>query len=161
MTERNVDTPSGEAARPCRRKHVRHKSTLRAVLNSFVGQDDYGKRHDDPYGFWARRHQSRWLYVALAILVLCAADAILTLNILLHGGYEVNSVMAVLIETDIQLFAIAKIALTGAAVVVLVANHKYHFFRGLNIGHILKAVLVGYLLLIVYEVFLLRHLLFN
>ena len=36
-------------------------------------------------------------------------NAILTLNILTHGGYEVNSVMAILIATEIRLCAIAKI----------------------------------------------------
>ena len=158
MTERYIHPSSGET-HPCRRKTNRHASTLHALLKSFGGQDDYGKRHDDRYGFLARRHESHWLYLALAILVLCTTDAILTLNILLHGGYEVNSVMAVLIAKDVQLFAIAKIALTGIAVIVLVANNKYHFSRSLNIGHILKAVLAGYALLITYEVFLLRHLL--
>jgi len=59
----------------------------------------------------------QWLAVGMLILLLCSADALLTLTLISHGAVEVNPLMAPLVTgsgTGSHLDALAVIALWGA-----------------------------------------------
>lgn len=112
-----------------------------------------------------RRAESRVAYVdryswplmhcCLAIVLLSAADAFLTLNILANGGVELNGLMAILIEDNTQKFVSFKLALTSLAAIFLVIHHDFPVFIRFRCRHILYLVLLGYFSLIAYELVLL------
>ena len=144
----------------CRRRPRSTQEQLRQLmLAAFTSHSHYGRRREDRLGFLVQWHESRFLYLTLGVLILSALDAVLTLNILSLGGVEVNPVMDYLIHTDIQLFVGVKMALTGAALVVLVAQAQFRFLNRWRVEWLLRALLPAYLCLITYEVALITRLL--
>ena len=127
------------------------------IIHGFRSKKAYGRRKDDEFRPLLHWHDSKWLYVTLALLTLCTLDAILTLQILSMGGKEINAFMATLIHTDVKLFAWSKITLTAFGSVVLVAYNHLTVFRSFNVGHILLILLLGYFILIAYECYLLAE----
>jgi Domain of unknown function (DUF5658) len=102
-------------------------------------------------------HSSHLLIVAIAILLLCVGDAALTLVLLSAGALEVNPVMGLVVDRNAALFAVCKTTLTGGGVVLLVAMARYRFLRRFRVEVALYLVLGGYLLLIGYELWLMRR----
>ena len=72
---------------------------------------------------------------------------------------EANPVVAFVLDEYPRLFAVTKMGLTGAGVLVLVAVARARLFNVMRVGNLLHAVLVGYAALIVYEWWLLRSVL--
>ncbi len=104
------------------------------------------------------RHHPWLLVVAVAIVVLSAADAIFTLELIARGlVHEANPFMRWLMELDLQIFANFKLLLTGFAVVVLVACSTTRFLRRVPTHAILHSILFFYVGLIGYELFLLNR----
>ena len=102
-------------------------------------------------------HEPRWLAVAVVILVLSVADALLTLALLRHPGVlEANPLMALLMKGDPSSFAAVKFALTTAGVMLLTALARVRAFGRIPVSSLLCAVLVAYVVLVAYEVWLLR-----
>jgi hypothetical protein len=98
----------------------------------------------------------QWLGVAVGILLLCVADAVLTLTLISHGANEANPFMAPLVEGSGRAFAFWKMGLTGAGVAVLTLLARLRVFGG-PVGAILYIVLATYVILVTYELFLLRN----
>jgi hypothetical protein len=98
----------------------------------------------------------QWLAVGLTILLLSCADAVLTLTLIAHGANEVNPFMAPLVEGSGPAFAIWKMGLTGMGVFVLTMLARLRAFGG-SVGVILYIVLAAYVILVAYELFLLRN----
>jgi hypothetical protein len=94
--------------------------------------------------------------VAIGILLLSLADAFLTTVLLQGGADEVNPIMAVLIYRSVTMFAVLKMGMTGASVLLMVYLARYRFMRLLRVEWVLYAVLAGYVTLISYEVWMLR-----
>lgn len=93
---------------------------------------------------------------ALAIVVMSAMDAAFTLRLLEAGAVELNSLMAILIEQDVRKFIVFKLALTSLAVMLLVIHHDARVGQWLRVRHLHYATLVAYIVLIGYEMTLLR-----
>lgn len=91
----------------------------------------------------------------IAIILLSALDALLTLNILASGGIELNSFMAILIEDSTEKFVHFKLMLTSLALIFLVIHQGVELTAKLQVKHVLYLLLVGYAALISYEVVLL------
>jgi hypothetical protein len=98
----------------------------------------------------------QWLAVSMLILMLCGADAILTLTLISHGAQEANPLMAPLVAGDGRSFTFWKFGLTAAGVVVLTLLARLQFM-GRAVGVILYMVLGLYVILVGYELFLLRN----
>ena len=149
----------------CRRNSSCESSNLAdtpvavAIFRSLQAKNPYGRRKNDEFRALLHWHDSKWLYITLALLTLCTLDAILTLKILSFGGKEVNTFMAALINTDVELFAWLKITLTAFGSVVLVAYKHLTLFRVFNVGHVLLLFLGFYFMLITYECYLLAEIL--
>jgi hypothetical protein len=110
------------------------------------------RRCDDP-----RFHSKDWysahlLAVAIGILLLCAADAFLTINLLVNGAEEINPVMAVLLYRGVAVFTALKMGMTGVGTVLMVFLSRYRFMRVVPVQAVLYGVLVAYVMLIGYEV---------
>jgi hypothetical protein len=101
-------------------------------------------------------HHPQWLAVALLTLVLSVADAVLTLTLLERGAYEANPLMASLIYGPAWLFAVTKIGLTAAGIVLLTLMARLRLFGSIRVSVILYLVLLTYSALVGYELWLLR-----
>jgi hypothetical protein len=68
----------------------------------------------------------------------------------------VNPVMAPLLEGTGQAFAFVKFGLTAVGIIMLTILARLRVF-GRSVGYILYMVLAGYVVLVSYELFLLRN----
>ncbi|HVC02365.1 MAG TPA: DUF5658 family protein [Steroidobacteraceae bacterium] len=143
-----------------RRGSERRRRPLWSLLyGSFRPRRRSGRRCADAARFQALDwHASRLLPVAIAILLLCAGDAVLTLALLSSGAFEANPFMALVVGRDAAVFVAGKTALTGIGVMVLVSFARYRFMRAFRAELALYAILVCYAALIGYEFWLLRRL---
>ena len=98
----------------------------------------------------------QWLAAALLILVLCVADALITLMLLGHGAHEANPLMDTIVHGDGRSFVAYKFGLTAAGVVLLILLARVRAFGRLRVSMLLYGVLGGYLWLVCYEFRLLR-----
>jgi hypothetical protein len=98
----------------------------------------------------------QWLAVGMAILILSATDAILTLTLIAHGAIEINPLMKPLVSGSGHSFGYWKIGLTATGVVMLTVLARLRLW-GRVVGTILYGVLAGYAVLVGYELFLLRN----
>jgi hypothetical protein len=117
----------------------------------------YGPRRVEDASFavtdW---YAPQWLAAGLLILLLCVADALLTLALLDHGAMEANPVMNTVVNGDGRSFAAMKFGLTSAGVVILILLARVRAFGRLPVSALLYGVLAGYLWLVTYEFSLLR-----
>src|SRR5215831_8475879 len=81
----------------------------------------------------------QWLAVGILILLLCSADALLTLTLLARGAVEVNPVMAAMLGGSGHAFASWKVGMTSAGVVLLTVLARLRVF-GRGVGVVLYAV---------------------
>ena len=98
----------------------------------------------------------QWLAVGIMILLVCSADAILTLTLISRGASEINPFMVPLVHGSGHAFAYWKLGLTTLGVVTLIVTARLQVF-GKGVGTILYAVLGLYSVLVGYEVVLLRN----
>jgi len=117
-----------------------------------------GPRRGDEASFAAVDwHHPQWLAISILIVLLSCIDAFLTITLIDHGAYEANPLMAPLVKSSPLLFALVKIGLTGAGVVMLTLLARMRVFRRVPISALLYALLAAYALLIAYEARLLHH----
>jgi hypothetical protein len=103
-------------------------------------------------------HDAHLLAVAIGILLLSAADALMTLRLLDVGADEVNPIMAAVVYRSAAVFATVKMTLTGLSVMVMVMLARYRFMRMVRVDVVMYAVLVAYSALLTYEFWMLRKL---
>jgi len=92
-------------------------------------------------------------------LLLCTADALLTLTLLAHGAYEANPVMQPLVGQSPLAFALVKMGLTSGGVILLILLARVKILGGIPVSLLLYTVLLGYAGLVGYEFWLLGVLL--
>jgi len=102
-------------------------------------------------------HQPQWLAVAMLIVVLSCVDAALTLSLMSHGAYEVNPIMAPIVGGSPLVFTLIKVGLTAGGVVLLTLAARMRAFGKIPVSFLLYAVLIGYGMLVVYELKLLEE----
>jgi hypothetical protein len=102
----------------------------------------------------------QWLAVGIGVLLLSLADAILTLTLISHGASELNPLMDPLVRGTGHGFAYWKMGLTGMGVGILTLLARLRI-RGQAVGNVLYVVLAGYVVLVAYELALLRNLPFE
>ena len=94
---------------------------------------------------------------ALTILALSVLDAMLTLTLIARGAAtEANPILAFLLDNHPEYFALVKMFLTGAGVIGLVAVARARAFGVIRVRHFINACMLGYVVLIGYELWLLR-----
>lgn len=114
-----------------------------------------GRRHSDhiyPHVDW---HSPRVLALALSILGLCALDGVLTIALLAHGATEENPFMALFVPHNLGWFAAVKLSLTTVSLLVLIACSRMRLMRAIPGETLLYIVLLGYGVLVAYELHLL------
>jgi len=120
-----------------------------------------GKRRASRRGYEAATvgvdlYDSSVLWMAVAVLVLSCCDATFTLILMREGiVQEWNPLMRSLIETDIQLFANLKTAITGASVIFMVVCYHGTVLKRFPVRWFFKGIVLGYVVLVSYELILL------
>jgi len=140
-----------------RRTNDRRRSVFRALWHGNFAR----RRHAPRRG--AERHAAvtdwfhpQWLAAGIIVLLLSVADAFLTLTLINHGASEVNPFMDPLVRGSGHSFAYWKIGLTATGVVFLILLARLRVW-GRGVGNFLYAALVLYVVLVSYELFLLRN----
>ena len=126
----------------------------------FFGRRRGARRNDEDENHYVDWYQPRLLYVTIATALLSFLDAALTLNLLSLGAIEINTLMAHLINTDVQKFVNIKVALTLLTLVFLVIHSNFRLFRFVRVNRVIYVLFFGYLTLILYEIGLLIRILF-
>jgi hypothetical protein len=140
-----------------RARTERRRSVLRALWRgNFARRRVAPRRSNERHAVVTDWFHPQWLGIGILILLLCAFDAVLTLTLISHGAYELNPVMAPLVDGAGRGFAVWKFGLTAAGVVILTVLARLRAF-GRTVGYLLYMVLVGYVVLVAYELFLLRN----
>jgi hypothetical protein len=150
--------PVGDAER--RRGADRRRSLFHSLWDgNFLRRRRSLRRHTDSGRTILDWHSPRWLAVAILILLLCVADAVLTLALLGRGAYEANPAIAPFLERGTLDFAVAKIGMTALGVVVLTLLAQAKAFkRRIAVSTVLYTIVAGYVVLIGYELWLLQKL---
>jgi hypothetical protein len=135
----------------------RRRSVLRALWHgNFKRRRVAPRRTHERHAVVTDWFHPQWLGVGILILLLCCFDAVLTLTLLDHGAYELNPIMAPLLEGAGRGFVLVKIGLTALGVILLTVLARLRIF-GRTVGYVLYLILVGYVVLVGYELFLLRN----
>jgi hypothetical protein len=135
----------------------RRRSVLRALWHgNFTRRRHSPRRGGERHVVVTDWFHPQWLAVSIAILLLCGADALLTLTLISHGAVEINPLMAPLVQNSVELFTFWKIGVTTTGVVLLTVLAKLKVM-GQGVGTALYLVLAVYALLVGYELFLLRN----
>lgn len=142
-----------------RRTHDRRVLTWRTFLFGSLNPRRRTNRRGEAVDGLLDWHEPHLLFLAIMILLMSVLDAILTLTLINEGASEVNPIMAFLLERTPQLFITAKMFLTGAGIVVLVALARARVFRVIRISIIIHWCMLGYVALLAYEAWLLRQVL--
>jgi hypothetical protein len=146
----------GETGTERRRGPDRRTRIARALLYGSFHPRRLGPRREGEHGFGAIDwHHPWWFAIATLILMCCGADAVLTVVLIGRGAYELNPVLAPLIDGSGVLFVVVKIGLTGTGVVLLTLLSRVKAFGRMPVALFLYGVLGGYGALIVYELGLL------
>lgn len=133
----------------------RREYSLITVMRSLYGQRALGRRAEDGIGAYVDRFGPRILLLSLAIVTLCCADAVFTLNLINSGSaYELNPLMRWTMEQCVYFFLSLKIGLTTLALFVLLGLKNFYVFDRIKVSYILYGTLIGYALLIKYELLL-------
>jgi Domain of unknown function (DUF5658) len=130
----------------------RRKNSLRSLFFGHLSPRRRGpRRARDGHIASTDWYETRWMLIAVVILVLCAADALLTLTLISHGALEENPVMAVFVRGSTGAFAAVKLGLTAIGVILLLAVARVRAFGRVPVGALLYVVLTAYGLLVAYE----------
>lgn len=100
-------------------------------------------------------YDSRLLLLVLFIVLLCVADAGFTLQILAHGGRELNPLMNELLEISTRSFFIGKYVITSTALLFALVHINFKLLRLIPMRQVLCALFGFYAGLIGYELWIL------
>jgi hypothetical protein len=139
-----------------RERTDRRSLTARTILRGMFRGRRQGNRRDGEVGTaWSDFYGVNTLLTSAAIVILCCADAFLTLTLVAHGGKELNPLMDMLLGVGPDAFINMKIALTSICVILLVALQNVPLLARFRVFHLMLVLLAGYAALIAYELTLL------
>lgn len=145
---------------PDRRSRAdRRKNTVRSLIHGSFSPRRRSARREAEHTFtsvdW---HHPQWLAVAIITLLLCTADAFLTLVLLERGATEANPFMEPLVGGSPLVFAAVKMGLTSGGIIVLILLARVKVFGRIPVSALLYGVLLAYATLVGYEFWLLTTL---
>ena len=113
-------------------------------------EGDHLNSYTDWYGHWP-------LAATFTIILLCFADAFLTIVLLSKGAVELNGLMDYLIQRDVHLFTVVKMSVTGAALIILVMHLNFRVYKYIAVRYLVYALVPLYSLLIFHELTMLAN----
>ena len=156
----NEPDASSEAPQASRERRVttvdRRALTWRTFLMSGFSPRRRGGRRAGEHEHLVDYHEPYLLLLAVAMLILSVCDAFLTVKLLADGAEEANPLLAFVLNEHPRLFAVAKMALTGLGVVLLVALARTKLFKLVRAAMALQLLVLAYFTLVAYEAWLVR-----
>lgn len=143
IDDRAIEQRKEEDRRQPSLKTLRGALTLHRRCNP-RREHDHLDSYTDWYGHWP-------LAATVTIILLCFADAFLTMVLLSKGAVELNGLMDYLIQKDIQLFTVVKMATTGAAMIILVLHFNFRVYKYVAVRYLIYGLVPLYSLLIYHE----------
>lgn len=152
--QETTEAPSAE-----QRQQDRRQTSFKTLLGSLRHyrrrhlrrDDDQQNSYTDWYGHWP-------FAATLTIILLCFADAFLTIVLLSKGAVELNGLMDWLIQKDTYIFTVVKMSMTGAALIVLVMHFNFRIYKYVAVRYLIYALVPLYSLLIFHELTMLANL---
>ena len=124
----------------------------RTVFFGFTRSRRHAVRRDiDSEVLFLDWHHPWLFFLAVGTMIFSCLDAFMTLQLLQHGMYEANPVMAAIMSHSTTAFAASKMALTGVGIMMLVFMAKARFMNRVRTGLILTAFFLFYACLVCYE----------
>ena len=136
----------------CRRDPERRTVSWRTVLHGFARSRRHAHRREiDGEVIFLDWHHPWLFFLAVGTMLLSAADAFLTLQLLERGMIEANPVMRAVMTHSTWLFVTTKLAMTAFGIFVLVYLAKAQFLNRIRAGLFLTLFFTGYCCLVCYE----------
>lgn len=144
-----------EKRKNCRDR--RQKPTPFLSKHALSGRRSYHRRAENRNGnYYVDRYGLKSITIFAATLVLCVLDARITLVLLSSGATELNPFLVLALQLGATWFLIIKYFITGICLMMLLIHKNFYVFKyKLNVKKIIFAVLIGYVFLILYEMWLL------
>jgi hypothetical protein len=130
----------------------RRDFTWQTVFFGFLRSRRHAHRRDvdDEVVFLDWHHP--WLFfLATGTMLLSAADAFLTLQLLERGMVEVNPIMSVIMSKSTLLFTSTKLGMTASGILTLVYLARFLFMNRFRTGAVLTCLFAFYACLVCYE----------
>jgi hypothetical protein len=130
----------------------RRQPSLKTLLGSLTHcrrrksrrEGDHLDSYTDWYGHWP-------FAAALIIILLCFADAFLTIVLLSNGAIEINTFMDWFIQKDTYMFTVVKMSMTGTALIILVMHFNFRIYKYIAVRYLIYGLVPLYSLLIFHE----------
>jgi len=133
------------------KKDRRLKQTSAVSLHSIMGRRALsGRRKEDRPGYVDLYHPYLFL-VLLGIVLLSLLDAYFTLEAISAGGREINPAMCAVLGLGIMPFVLIKLCITGVGLTMLCMHKNFP-----HVKRIIAIILVGYMVLLVYHLYLMQ-----
>jgi hypothetical protein len=120
---------------------------------TFKGQRQCARREEEGSNYYVDRYELRYLFVITAILVLCFADAFMTLTLMRYGGSEINPFMLALMNKDIVLALAVKYLITVFCLLFFLVHKNFKLFGLIRIKTLIYSVLGVYAILVGMELY--------
>ena len=145
----------------CQRQQLeRRQPNLRSLIYALYMSRRKTHRRDAHTATYYSDHYGPYIFsAALVLMLLCIVDAYFTLMLLQYGSSELNPILDWALNKHVLLFFSLKYTVT-AGCVVLTVMHKHFRIFGLKGYQILLGYLVGYGILIHYQLSMLMNVLF-
>jgi hypothetical protein len=119
---------------------------------AWSGRRTATRRDDENAEMGTDVYEPQLFVIAIAILLLSAADALFTLTLLGSGhAWEANPLMRVLIQHDVQMFVNLKLVMTAGGLLFMVACADMQLLRVVRVRYVMLGLLFAYSCLGAYE----------
>ncbi|MDH3352361.1 MAG: DUF5658 family protein [Gammaproteobacteria bacterium] len=130
----------------------RRNFTWRTVFFGFMRSRRHNHRREiDADVHFIDWHHPWLFFLAVGTMLMSCLDAFMTLQLLERGMYEANPVMAALLGHGTTAFAVSKMFMTGASLLLLVYVAKARFLNRFRTGLFLTGIFSLYACLVCYE----------
>ncbi len=131
----------------------------RTVIYGFVRSRRRRPRRNGDDVLFLDWHHPWIFFLSVGTMILSAADAFLTIELLERGMLEANPAMAWVLQYGTGAFTTSKLSLTALGILTLVYLGKARFLDRVRAGLFLTAFFSGYACLVCYEIVQLLQLL--
>ncbi|MBI1423043.1 MAG: hypothetical protein GC149_06220 [Gammaproteobacteria bacterium] len=125
----------------------------------FMSRRRSHRRTDHSKSYYSDSYGPYVTGAALLLMLFCVLDSYFTLLLIQYGSIELNPILAWALQQHVLFFFLLKYSVTAVCVVVAVMHKQFPVY-GLKGSHILMACLLGYGILIHYQLAMLLPVLF-
>jgi hypothetical protein len=126
-------------------------STKSFSIYTLRGRRKKARRFAEAENYYVDRYELRYLFLIIAILILCFLDAFLTVILLQLGAKELNPFMLIFIEKDVVLSMVVKYVITALCLIFILVHKNFRIFKNIRVHSLIYFVLTLYVALVLFE----------